>query len=90
LGDHAIAILGEQVSDEYLSELREDGVSYLFAGLKMSRGAANDSFTVPREISTFVIQRICPSNNTTQRNLLVKSLHVEIGFIDRINVAGNR
>ena len=32
LGDHAIAILGEQVSDEYLSELREDGVSYLFAG----------------------------------------------------------
>jgi riboflavin biosynthesis pyrimidine reductase len=30
--DHAIAILGEQVSDEYLSELREDGVSYLFAG----------------------------------------------------------
>jgi hypothetical protein len=29
LGDHAIAILGEQVSDEYLSELREDGVSYL-------------------------------------------------------------
>ena len=32
LGDHAIAILGEQVSDEYLSELREDGVFYLFAG----------------------------------------------------------
>ena len=31
-GDHVIAILGEQVSDEYLSELREDGVSYLFAG----------------------------------------------------------
>ena len=31
-GDHVIAILGEQVSDEYLAELREDGVSYLFAG----------------------------------------------------------
>lgn len=31
-GDHVIAILGEQVSDEYLSELREDGVSYIFAG----------------------------------------------------------
>jgi riboflavin biosynthesis pyrimidine reductase len=33
-GDHIIAILGEQVSDRYLAELREDGVSYLFAGAK--------------------------------------------------------
>jgi riboflavin biosynthesis pyrimidine reductase len=31
-GDHIVAILGEQVADEYLAELREDGVSYLFAG----------------------------------------------------------
>ncbi|WP_074078475.1 dihydrofolate reductase family protein [Microvirga massiliensis] len=31
-GDHIVAVLGEQVSDEYLAELREDGVSYLFAG----------------------------------------------------------
>jgi riboflavin biosynthesis pyrimidine reductase len=31
-GDHIIAVLGEAVSDQYLSELREDGVSYLFAG----------------------------------------------------------
>jgi riboflavin biosynthesis pyrimidine reductase len=33
-GDHIIAILGEQVSDEYLAELREDNVSHLFAGAK--------------------------------------------------------
>jgi riboflavin biosynthesis pyrimidine reductase len=33
-GEHRIAILGEQVSDAYLTELREDGVSYLFAGPK--------------------------------------------------------
>jgi riboflavin biosynthesis pyrimidine reductase len=33
-GDHAVAVLGEQVSDAYLAELREDGVSYLFAGSK--------------------------------------------------------
>jgi hypothetical protein len=26
-GDHIIAVLGEAVSDDYLSELREDGVS---------------------------------------------------------------
>jgi riboflavin biosynthesis pyrimidine reductase len=31
-GDHIIAVLGEAVSDHYLNELREDGVSYLFAG----------------------------------------------------------
>ena len=33
-GDHVIAVLGEQVSDRYLAELREDGVSYIFAGPK--------------------------------------------------------
>jgi riboflavin biosynthesis pyrimidine reductase len=33
-GDHAVAVLGEQVSDAYLAELRHDGVSYLFAGAK--------------------------------------------------------
>lgn len=32
LGDHAVALLSEAVSDAYLAELREDGVSYLFAG----------------------------------------------------------
>ena len=33
-GDHVVAVLGEEVSDAYLAELREDGVSYVFAGLK--------------------------------------------------------
>ena len=31
-GDHIVAVLGEQVSDVYLAELRQDGVSYVFAG----------------------------------------------------------
>lgn len=31
-GDHVVAVLGEQVSEAYLAELREDGVSYIFAG----------------------------------------------------------
>ena len=31
-GDHIVAVLGEQVPDAYLVELREDGVSYIFAG----------------------------------------------------------
>ncbi len=33
-GDHVVAVLGEQVSDAYLAEIREDGVSYIFAGAK--------------------------------------------------------
>lgn len=31
-GDHVVAVLGTQVTDAYLSELREDGASYVFAG----------------------------------------------------------
>jgi 2,5-diamino-6-(ribosylamino)-4(3H)-pyrimidinone 5'-phosphate reductase len=31
-GDHVVAILSERVSDDYLSALRESGVSYLLAG----------------------------------------------------------
>jgi 5-amino-6-(5-phosphoribosylamino)uracil reductase len=31
-GDHIVAVLGEQVSNGHLAELRKDGVSYLFAG----------------------------------------------------------
>jgi len=31
-GDHVVAVLGERISDAYLAELREDGVSYIFAG----------------------------------------------------------
>jgi riboflavin biosynthesis pyrimidine reductase len=31
-GDHVVAVLGGQVSDSYLAELRQDGVSYVFAG----------------------------------------------------------
>lgn len=33
-GDHVVAVLGEEVSDGYLAELKEDGVSYVFAGPK--------------------------------------------------------
>lgn len=31
-GDHLIAVLGQNVADEYLEELRASGVSYVFAG----------------------------------------------------------
>ncbi len=31
-GDHAVAVLSQRVSDDYLTRLREAGVSYVFAG----------------------------------------------------------
>src|SRR5262245_22328795 len=46
-GDHVVAILGEQVSDAYLAELREDGVSYIFAGAK-----GDDLASAMRELAT--------------------------------------
>ncbi|QEX23218.1 2-hydroxy-3-oxopropionate reductase [Hypericibacter adhaerens] len=52
-GDHVIAVLGERVPDAYLAELREDGVSYLFAGpdgqdLHRAVDALGDSFGIRR------------------------------------------
>lgn len=49
--DHLVAILGEQVSDGYLAELRDDGVSYLFAGadgqdLHAAMGTLGDEFGI--------------------------------------------
>lgn len=48
-GDNIIAVLGESVSDEYLSHLRERGISYLFAGkdgydLNKALGILNSDF----------------------------------------------
>ena len=37
LGDHIIAVLGENVPDEYLAELRHDGVSYLLTASESDR-----------------------------------------------------
>src|SRR4051812_25874639 len=53
LGDHVIAVLGEQVSDAYLAELREDGVSYLFAGpegddLRLAMNTLGEAFGIKR------------------------------------------
>lgn len=39
-GDHVIAILSHEVPDEYLAELRHDGVSFFFAALGPDAGAS--------------------------------------------------
>jgi riboflavin biosynthesis pyrimidine reductase len=50
-GDHIVAVLSERVSDDYLAELREDGVSYLFAGpdgsdLHRAMDTLGDAFSI--------------------------------------------
>jgi riboflavin biosynthesis pyrimidine reductase len=50
-GDHIVAVIGEQVSDDYLGELRGDGVSYLFAGrdghdLHLAMNTLGEAFSV--------------------------------------------
>lgn len=42
-GDHVIAILSENVSDDYLAELHHDGVSYLFTASKGDEGFGSQS-----------------------------------------------
>jgi riboflavin biosynthesis pyrimidine reductase len=51
--DHAVAVLGEQVPDAYLAELREDGISCIFAGpkgddLALAMGQLGSVFGVKR------------------------------------------
>jgi len=53
-GDHVVAVLGEKVSDAYLSELREDGVSYIFAGPKGDDLAG----AMEQLASLFVVKRL--------------------------------
>lgn len=50
-GDHIVAVLSERVPDDYLAELREVGISYLFAGpeghdLVRAMDVLGDSFSV--------------------------------------------
>jgi 2,5-diamino-6-(ribosylamino)-4(3H)-pyrimidinone 5'-phosphate reductase len=49
-GDHVVAICNERVSDEYLSTLRDHGVSYVLAGSR--EAAASMGACCARESST--------------------------------------
>jgi 5-amino-6-(5-phosphoribosylamino)uracil reductase len=76
-GDHVIAILGEQVSDEYLSELREDGVSYLFAGRDgQDMAAALEILSKTFAIKTLLLEGGGKINGT----------FLKAGLIDEISV----
>jgi riboflavin biosynthesis pyrimidine reductase len=76
-GDHIVAILGEQVTDDYLAELREDGVSYLFAGrdgydLQRAMDALGEAFG----ISTLLLE----GGGT------INGAFLKAGLIDEISV----
>jgi riboflavin biosynthesis pyrimidine reductase len=76
-GDHIVAILGEQVSDDYLSELRRVGVSYLFAGregkdLHAAMDALGDAFG----IKTLLLEG----------GGLINGAFLKAGLIDEISV----
>jgi hypothetical protein len=58
----------------------------VIAGRKILRGHAKDAFTVPFEISYLrdATELAIKQNNT--HHLLMKSFHVEVGFINRFGV----
>jgi 5-amino-6-(5-phosphoribosylamino)uracil reductase len=53
-GDHVVAVLGERVSDAYLAELREDDVSYIFAG----QDGHDLSYAMEQLASLFGVQKL--------------------------------
>ena len=57
-GDHAVAVLGEQVSDSHLAELRMDGASYVFAGPRGDDLAG----AMERIGSMFDVKKLLPSS----------------------------
>ncbi|AHG64127.1 dihydrofolate reductase family protein [Advenella mimigardefordensis] len=52
--EHVVAILSEHVSDDYLAQLRKDGVSYLFAGAD----GRNLNLAMQTMASTFGVETI--------------------------------
>ncbi len=55
-GDHAVAVLGEHVPDAYLAELREDGVSHIFAGPKGDLALAREQLGAVFGVKTLLLE----------------------------------
>ncbi|AWB22560.1 MULTISPECIES: dihydrofolate reductase family protein [Methylobacterium] len=77
VGDHAVAVLSEAVSDGYLAELREDGVSYLLANPD-GRDLANAMDALGE---TFGVEALLLEGGAAINGALLKA-----GLIDEINV----
>lgn len=79
LGDHAVSVLGEQVSDAYLAELRANGVSYLFAG---ARGddlpKAMDDLSTTFGVKTLLLEGGARTNGMLLKQRLIDEISVLI------------
>ena len=76
-GDHIVAVLGPGVSEAYLSELREIGVSYVFAeqrdtGILHALEAIGEGFQV---------ERLCLQGGGT-----INGAFLKVGLIDEISL----
>jgi riboflavin biosynthesis pyrimidine reductase len=77
-GDHIIAVLSDAVSDEYLTELQHDGVSYLLTSKDQTK-SLHDALDILGDkfgIKTLVLQGGGATNGT----------FLKAGLIDEINV----
>lgn len=83
-GDHVIAILGKQVPDEYLAELREDGVSYLFVE-SVGKDAESQSKALPAALDilgdTFGIKTLLLEGGGITNGTFLKA-----GLIDEVSL----
>jgi riboflavin biosynthesis pyrimidine reductase len=76
-GDHIVAVLGEQVSDGYLAELRADGVSYLFAG--------SDGHDIPLALQ-ILRESFDARTLVLQGGAVINGAFLKAGMIDEISL----
>lgn len=74
---HVVAVLGEDVPDTYLAELREDGVSYLFAG--------PDGKDLPRALE-ILGERFGAATLLLEGGGIINGAFLEAGLIDEISL----
>lgn len=75
--EHIVAVVGQQVSDDYLARLRRDGVSYLFAGADgRDLGAAMDELGQAFGIRTILLEG----------GGVLNGVFLKAGLIDEISV----
>lgn len=74
---HVVTVLGEQVPDAYLAELREDGVSYLFAGA--------DGRDLPRALESLG-ERFGATTLLLEGGGILNGAFLKAGLIDEISL----
>ena len=85
LGDHIIAVLGPNVSDEYLTELRHDGVSYLFTPSEGEEGYGSPESELSRAMD--ILGEVFGINSLMlQGGGITNGAFLKAGLIDEISL----